>query len=82
MVTTKQLEKSALFLKALFEAKSPRQVQNLLKTAGHACLRVLLLLIKDCLNFKIPLPPPEKQKLDRHRNVLRNLAEKKGLKTR
>ena len=82
MVSPQQLERSSLFLKSLFEAKNPRQIQILLKSAAHSCLRVLLLLIKDCLNLRIPLPPPEKQKLDRHRAALRQLADKKGLRTR
>ena len=84
MVTTKQLEKSAIFLKALHGAKNPNRIKDILRSAATSCLNVLLLLIKDCINLRIPLQlePSEKRRIDKYRQFIRGLTGKREKRTR
>ena len=80
MVTQKQLQKNTSFLKDLHEAGSLRKLRTLLKSAADSCLKVLLLLVKDCVNRKIPLrlEPKERQRLGRYKEPLRQIGGRQG----
>jgi len=77
MVSKKQLEKHSDFLKELKSiAGNGKLIKRKIKGAATSCLKVLVLLVKDCLYAKIPLTdltPDEKKKLARYKSMLRNI---------
>jgi len=77
MVSKKQLEKHSEFLKELKAiAGNGKLIKRKIKGAATSCLKVLVLLVKDCLNKKIPLTdltPDERKKLARYKSMLRNI---------
>lgn len=77
MVTKQQLTKHADFLRQIHDAPSVVALKRILRMASHACIKVLLSIVRDCLYKKIPLDAIDGQdhkKLMRYKKLLRHVA--------
>jgi hypothetical protein len=82
MVTENQLQKSSAFLKSLRHAKDGKDIKKILKDAAIGCLKVLLSVIKACVEKHIPLQLTEEEtkKIKSYKSKLRNMVDLKSNK--